>query len=64
VGAVLTIRLVFWVELGLGPVVVGSGGPRPDGAPACGYSGMGQNPLRHFNTSNLFFMCQYKSFLA
>ena len=31
-GQPLPIRLVFWVELGLGPgYVVGSGGPRPEG---------------------------------
>jgi hypothetical protein len=43
------IRLVIWVELRTWPIVVGSGGPRPDGAPACGYSGLGQNPLSHSN---------------
>jgi hypothetical protein len=28
---------------------VGSGGPRPDEAPTCGYSGLGRIPLRHSN---------------
>jgi hypothetical protein len=61
-GAVLTIILVFWVQLGLGLVVVGSGGPRPDGSPACGYSEMSQNPLRHSSTNNLFLCASTNAF--
>jgi hypothetical protein len=46
-GLTQPISLVFWVELGLGPVVVGSSGPRPGEAPARGYSKSGQILLRH-----------------
>jgi hypothetical protein len=43
------IRLVFWVELGPGPIVVGSGRPRPGGALVRRYSGPGRIPLCHSN---------------
>jgi hypothetical protein len=43
------IGLVFWVELGSGPVVVGSVGPKAWWASARGYSGPGRIPLRHSN---------------
>jgi hypothetical protein len=49
VGAILTIRLVFWVELGPEPYCCGFGGPRPDGAPTRVYSGPDRIPLRHCN---------------
>jgi hypothetical protein len=47
VGQSSPIRLVFCVELDPGPVVVGSSGPRPNGASARGYSGPGCITLRH-----------------
>jgi hypothetical protein len=43
------IRLVFWVELGPGPVVVGSGEPKAWWAPARGYIGPGRISLRPSN---------------
>jgi hypothetical protein len=43
------IRLVFWVELGPGPAVVGSGGPKAWWASARGYSGSGRILLHHSN---------------
>ena len=54
VGQPSLFRLVFWVELGPRPRLVGSGGPGPSRAPAHGDSGPSWIPLHTLTKSAVY----------